>query len=73
MTQLSFDAPLTVEETAAALNIGRSTVFELLKEGSIRSVKIRSATRILSSEVERFYSTLKAGTYQPLGPKQGVR
>jgi hypothetical protein len=27
MTQLSFDAPLTIAETAAALNIGESSVW----------------------------------------------
>jgi excisionase family DNA binding protein len=72
MATLGFRPPLTVAEAAAALNINRATIFELLKSGALRSVKIRAATRITCEEIERFHATLPAGEYTPLGPKQGV-
>ena len=72
MTYVLSDPPLTLDETANALNVKLSTVYELLKEGSLTSVKIRGATRVKSSEVTRFYDTLPPAQYKPLGRKQGV-
>ena len=68
-----FDPPLTVAEAAAALNIKRSSLYTLLKSGQIAAIKICGATRIRTSEITRFYESLPAAGYAPLGPKQGVR
>jgi len=68
-----FDPPLTPIEAAAALNIKRSLLYTLLKAGQIASVKVGGATRIKTSEINRFYENLPPAQYKPLGPKQGVR
>jgi excisionase family DNA binding protein len=66
------DRLFTPDEAASALNVNRATVYELLKEGSLTSVKIRGATRIKSSALAQFCASLPPAKYQPLGPKQGV-
>ncbi len=53
-------APLTpmqrlgwpVKDWAAAAGIGRSTIYELISEGSIKSVKFRSKRLIITSPAE---------------------
>jgi excisionase family DNA binding protein len=49
---------LTIPETCAALRVGRSTVFELLRSGELRSIKIRGARRIPAAEVDALVTRL---------------
>lgn len=49
---------LTVEEAAARLNLGRTSVFALIKNGQIASVRIGRARRIPAREVEAYAERL---------------
>ncbi len=51
---------LTVEEAAARLNLGRTSVFALIKNGQIASVRIGRARRIPAREVEAYAERLVA-------------
>ena len=51
---------LTPEETAEALNIGRSTVFEMLRRRELESVKIGKARRIPVEVVRDYVDRLKS-------------
>jgi excisionase family DNA binding protein len=48
----------TPEETAEILSIGRSRVFDLLRKGSLRSVKIGASRRIPDSAITEFIESL---------------
>jgi excisionase family DNA binding protein len=50
---------LTVEEAARAMAVGRTTVFQLLAAGSLRSVKIGTARRIPLDAIRDFVSELR--------------
>lgn len=52
-------ALLTVEQFAEQTNLGRTTVFALIKSGEVASVKVRRLRRIPSDEVERFVQSLR--------------
>jgi excisionase family DNA binding protein len=49
------DAPLLdkVEEAATALNVSRGTVWNLIKAGHLRSIKVMGSTRIPREDVLR--------------------
>jgi excisionase family DNA binding protein len=49
---------LTVKEAASILGIGRSTVYELIYAGRIRSVKIGSSRRIRRGDLDDFVRDL---------------
>lgn len=49
---------LTTTEAAARLSIGRSKLYELIAEGSVRTVRIGRAVRVPAREVERFADDL---------------
>lgn len=49
---------LTVKESASMLGIGRSTVYELIYAGRIRSVKIGSSRRIRRGDLDDFVRDL---------------
>ena len=51
-------ALLTVKEAASLLGIGRSTVYELIYAGRIRSVKIGSSRRIRRGDLDDFVRDL---------------
>lgn len=51
---------LQVREAAARLGVGRTTVFELIKEGKIASVLIGRSRRIPVGEVEAYVARLVA-------------
>ena len=53
------------DELRAALGIGRGTVYDLLRSGQLRSVRVGRRIIVPSAEVDRFL--LGAGE-----PKQGV-
>ncbi len=45
---------LTIEELAPLLNVGRNTVYELVRNGQIKSIKIGSQYRILKQELQQY-------------------
>jgi excisionase family DNA binding protein len=51
---------LRPEEVAQALGIGRTTVFELMRSGELRSVKIGVSRRILAEAVTEYVAGLSA-------------
>lgn len=51
---------MTVDDAARQLGMGRTTVHDLMKKGTLRSVKIGRARRIPSTEVEALISRLTA-------------
>jgi excisionase family DNA binding protein len=51
---------LRPEEVAQALNVGRSTVFELLRTGELRSVKIGALRRIPTDALAEYVDGLGA-------------
>jgi excisionase family DNA binding protein len=50
---------LTPEQAAAALCVGRTTIFALMKSGELRSLLIGRLRRIPLDEVEAYVSRLK--------------
>ena len=52
---------LTAEEAAQTLRIGRSKVYELMRTGSIRSIKIGGSRRISAAALAEFVATMEAG------------
>ena len=55
---------LTVEQTAAELNIARRRVFELIKTGQLPSVKIGTSRRIRSADLADYVARLSDGSQQ---------
>ena len=55
------DLLLTVEQTASALNLGRTVVYQLLKEGLIESVKVGRSRRVPIDALEAYVAKLRAG------------
>lgn len=51
---------LGVDEAAAALSIGRGTLYQLMRAGDIRPVKIGSRTLLSVAELRRFAEQLTA-------------
>jgi excisionase family DNA binding protein len=51
---------LTIPQTAKALNLGRTKVYELLADGSLKSVWIGRARRIPVDEVRRYVRELQS-------------
>lgn len=49
---------LTPEEAATTLSIGRSKVYELMRQGSLRSVRIGGSRRIPLVAVNEFIEAL---------------
>ena len=56
LTRLAY----SVEEAAAIIGISRRTVYELLRTGQLRSVKIGSRRLIRHTDLERFIDELDA-------------
>lgn len=55
-------ALLRIDEVQHELGCGRSTVYELMADGRLRSVKVGRNRRIPASEVDRFIAGLMAGS-----------
>ena len=51
---------LRPEEAAKALGVSRTTVFELIRTGDLRSVKIGNARRISATALAEFVAGLEA-------------
>jgi excisionase family DNA binding protein len=50
---------LRPEEVAELLNIGRSKVYELLRDGTIESVRIGTCRRVTRAALERYVDSLR--------------
>jgi excisionase family DNA binding protein len=55
---------LTVEETAAQLRIARRRVFEMIRDGSLPSVKIGRSRRIRSADLAVYVANLEPDAQQ---------
>jgi excisionase family DNA binding protein len=62
---------LTVEETATQLRIARRRVFEMIRDGSLPSVKIGRSRRIRSADLAEYVAGLEPET-QPGRPDASV-
>ena len=51
---------LTTEEAADMLNLGRTTVYRLLRDGALRAVHIGRSTRVPHDELVRYVEALRA-------------
>jgi excisionase family DNA binding protein len=51
---------LTAKEAARALRVGRSKVYELMRSGELRSVKIGGSRRVSAAALAEFVSRLEA-------------
>lgn len=54
-------ALLTPEQARERLNVGRNTVYELLRTGRLRSIRFGRAIRVTEGELERFVRDAEAG------------
>jgi excisionase family DNA binding protein len=54
---------LTVEEAAETLTIGRTTMFALIKDGSVRSVRIGARRLVPFASLESFVAELNTATW----------
>ncbi len=52
---------LTPTEAAAALGIGRSKVYELMRTGTLRSVRIDSCRRVALEDLTALITRLRSG------------
>jgi excisionase family DNA binding protein len=50
---------LTPEEAAQALRVGRSKVYDLMRSGALRSVKIGGSRRISATALAEFVTALE--------------
>jgi excisionase family DNA binding protein len=50
---------LTPEEAARALRVGRSKVYELMRSGALRSVKIGGSRRVSATTLAEFVAALE--------------
>ena len=48
----------TVEEIAALLNIGRTTAYQLVKEGHFKTIRIGNAIRISRKSFDEWFEQL---------------
>lgn len=44
----------TVEESAQRANVGRTTMYKLIRGGEVRSIKVRRTRRIPPAELEAY-------------------
>lgn len=51
---------LTTEQAADMLNLGRTTVYRLLRDGALRAVHIGRSTRLPHAELVRYVEALRA-------------
>ncbi len=49
---------LTAEDVAERTNLGRSTIYALLKSGELKSVKVGRARRIPAAALDEFIANL---------------
>ncbi len=63
---------LTAEEAAKALNVGRTTLYALIKDGQLHSVHIGRSCRLTRAELVRYVERLDrpASAPTPLRPRR---
>lgn len=54
------DELLTVEQVTEILNIGRTTVYELINSGELPSITIRRCRRVLRSDLDAYIARLRS-------------
>lgn len=59
---------LTVVQAARILSIGRTTVYQLIKDGELHPVHVARACRISWAELERYVARLEAANQPDLPP-----
>ncbi len=59
---------LTTVQAARVLGIGRTTVYQLIKDGDLHPVHIARSCRISWAELERYVARLEAGDRPPPPP-----
>ncbi len=57
---------LTPEEAGAVLGVGRTKVYELLREGVLESVRIGASRRIPTAALEEYVAFLRAQASPPV-------
>jgi excisionase family DNA binding protein len=62
---MKFDPPLSILQVAAALNVSRTAVYEILARGEMAAVKLNGKTLIRSTEVERYFESLPKAKFAP--------
>ncbi|WP_205860519.1 helix-turn-helix domain-containing protein [Phycicoccus sp. HDW14] len=60
----------TLTEVAAALSVGRSKVYELVRSGALPSVRIGGSRRVRGEDLATFLDSLERGSAAPLA---GIR
>lgn len=63
---MKFDPPLSILQTASALNISRTAVYEILARGEMTAVKLNGKTLIRSTEAERYFKSLPRAKFAPV-------
>ena len=63
---------LTTEEAAEVLNISRTTVYGLLRDGALRAVHIGRSTRLPHAELVRYVDALSADDATPPDEPRGA-
>ena len=58
MTETRLPMLFSIEEVADILHIGRSTVFKLIKEGSIQSIKLGRSRRVPIDAMQNYVNDL---------------
>ena len=58
MTETRLPMLFSIEEVADILHIGRSTVFKLIKEGKIQSIKLGRSRRIPIDAMQNYVNEL---------------
>jgi excisionase family DNA binding protein len=59
-------ALLTVKQAARVLNLGRSTVYELIADGRLEVVHIGRSTRVPTEAISKLIRSLRGGTSVPV-------
>ena len=65
-------ALLTVKQAAGVLNLGRSTVYQLIADGRLDVVHIGRSTRVPVDAITRFISELRTGDFADAAHGHGV-
>ncbi|MEO8898460.1 MAG: helix-turn-helix domain-containing protein [Candidatus Dormibacter sp.] len=60
---------LSVADVCAALQCGRTFVYELLQRGDLRPIKLGRLTRISSTELDTFLAGKEADAAERFGPR----
>ena len=65
-------ALLTVKQAAGVLNLGRSTVYQLIADGRLDVVHIGRSTRVPVDAITKFINELRTGDFVAAAHGQGA-